>query len=324
MKAAHSVARSRRSPPLVERIARLLLCATAVFLFSAVVKAAPANGGNQNRFQRTVQHLQTAAPELRGEFAAIALTNLANAYVEEAQLARIEARATGNNANLGGWSAMVDYYARQMPILLADIELGLPVQLTLGGEQSLAITVADRTVIVSPPRLTQQNAFEQKILVDFCHQHSCEDITGGNATSESLPAPTIEIRPEWTFSAQGPVCSYQGISVRFASAKNLANSRLLCEQFLREVIALTDQLAWQERHGVSIDWDGLHLQATPHSPEHRVAVNSIGDSLIVTVPLLFHSPGLLQRVLPWIRQWLTNQQAISIELNASDYGWQQP
>ena len=95
----------------------------------------------QTRFQRTVQYLQDASPELRGEFAAIALTNLADAYMAEAQLARAEARATGHDANLRGWSAMVDYYARQMPMLLADIELGLPVRLTIGGEQSLAITL---------------------------------------------------------------------------------------------------------------------------------------------------------------------------------------
>ena len=324
IKAPHSVAASRRSAPLAARVAWLPLCAAAVLLFSAAVTAAPANSTSQNRFQRTIQYLQTAAPELRGEFAAIALTNLATAYVEEAQLARAEASATGHHANLGGWSAMVDYYAGQMPLLLADIELGLPVQVTLGGEQSLAITVADRTVIVSPPRLTQQNAFEQKILLDFCTQHSCEDIPGGSAAPQSLPTPNVEIRPNWTFSAQGQVCTYQGISVHFESAKNLANSRLICDQFLREVITLTDQLAWQQHNGVSIDWAGLSIQATLHSPEHVVAVNSIGDSLIVTVPLLYHSAGLLQRVLPWIRQWLTQQQGISIELNASDYGWQQP
>jgi len=278
----------------------------------------------QNRFQRTVQYLQDAPPELRGEFAAIALTNLAEAYIAEAQLAREEARATGQNANLSGWSAMVDYYARQMPVLLADIELGLPVRLMLGGEQSLAISVADRTVIMSPPRLTQQSAFEQEILEDFCAQHSCEQFLPVSAAPESLPAPTVQVRPEWTFSAQGSACTYQGITVRFENQKNLANSRPICAQFLREVMTLTDELARQQRHGVAIEWEDLVIQATPHSPEHMVALNAIGDSVLVIVPLLYRSPDLLEQVLPWIRQRLNSQQEVSIEVDAERYGWQRP
>ena len=278
----------------------------------------------QTRFQRTVQHLQDASPELRGEFATIALTNLSEAYIAEAQLARKEAGATGHNANLGSWSTMVDYYARQIPMLVADIEAGLPVRLTLGGEQSLAITVAERTVIVSPPRLTQQSAFEQQILSDFCAQQSCEQFSPGSTAPQSLPAVTVHIRPDWTFSAQGSVCAYQGIKVRFASQKNLANSRPICEQFLREVMTLTDELASQQRHGVAIEWENLDIQATPHSPEHVVGLNAIGDSVLVTVPLLYRSTDLLQQVLPWIRQRLSNQQEVSIEVDADRYGWQTP
>jgi hypothetical protein len=198
------------------------------------------------------------------------------------------------------------------------------VLLTLSGEQSLAITVADRTVIVSSPRLTQQSAFEQEILLDFCTQHSCEQSSPASAAQQSLPAPTVHVRPDWTFSAQGSVCAYQGIEVRFDSQKNLANSRHICEQFLREVMTLTDELAWQQRHGVAIEWEDLDIQATPHRPEHMVGLNAIGDAVLVSIPLLYRSPGLLQDVLPWIRARLSNQQEVSMELNADHYGWQKP
>ncbi len=279
---------------------------------------------SQSRFQRTVQYLQNASPELRGDFAAIALTNLTEAYMAEARLARAEAGTRGRNANLRGWSAMVDYYARQLPLLLADIEMGLPVQLVIGGEQELAITVADRTVIVSPPRLNRQSAFEQAILSDFCATHRCEQSSPGKAKPESAPVAMVGVRPNWTFSMQGPVCSHEGIQVRFENTKNLANSRLICGQFLREVMTLTDELAWQQRDGVTIDWDALKIQATPHTPEHLVAVNATGDSVLVTVPLLYRSPELLQRVLPWMRGRLGNQQGVSVELDAQYYGWQKP
>lgn len=299
---------------------------SACILVGVQISVAQETSG-QTRFQRTVQYLQDAPPALKGEFAAIALTNLSEAYRAEAQLARAETRATGHKAKLGGWSAMVDYYSRQMPLLLADIELGLPVYLTLGDEQSLVITVADRTVIVSPPRLSQQSAFEHTILSDFCRIHSCEQFlpaTGTAAALESSSVAMVAVRPSWSFSTQGPVCSYQGINVRFESQKNLANSRQICKQFFNEVMTLTDELAWQQRHGVAIEWEDLDVQAAPHRSEHMVALNAIGDAVLVAIPLLHRSPELLQQVLPWIRQRLNNQQELSIDIDAAHIGWQKP
>jgi hypothetical protein len=249
---------------------------------------------------------------------------LADAYLAEAQLARADARAAGRDTSLRGWSATVDYYARQMPVLLDDIELGLPVRLTMGGEQSLAITVGDRTVMVSPPRLNQQSAFEQGILAEFCARHSCEQFSAGNGEQESIFSATARVRPHWMFTAQGQVCSFQGIKVRFQNEKNLANSRLICEQFLLEVTTLTDALALQQRHGVLIEWDNMDIQSTPQSPEHMVRLNAPGDSVVVVVPMLYRSPDLLQRVIPWIRERLSNQTEASIELDADQYGWQKP
>jgi|WetSurMetagenome_2_1015567.scaffolds.fasta_scaffold124171_2 hypothetical protein len=301
----------------------LVWAITAGSISAAQIALAQESEG-QTRFQRTVQYLQNASPELRGDFAAIALTNLADAYIAEATLAREEARATGHDANLRGWSVMVDYFARQMPMLLQDIELGLPVRLTIGGDKSLAINVADRIVIVSPPRLNQQGAFEEAILAEFCAKHSCEQFSPGSAERELIPFATASVRPDWSFTAQESVCSCQGIKVRFKNEQNLANSRLICEQFLHEVTALTDQLAWQQRHGVSIEWDNLDIQSTPHRPEHMVRLNAIGDSVLVTVPVLYSSPDLLRHIVPWMRQRLSSQTEVSVELDAEHYGWQKP
>ena len=139
------------------------------------------------------------------------------------------------------------------------------------------------------------------------------------AALESSSVAMVAVRPNWSFSAQGPVCSYQGINVRFESQKNLANSRQICEQFFHEVMTLTDELAWQQRHGVAIEWEDLDIQATPHRSEHMVALNAIGDAVLVAVPLLYRSPDLLQQVLPWIRQRLNNQQELSIDIDADRY-----
>jgi hypothetical protein len=298
--------------------------ATTVIYVTIAPESNAQDAGGQTRFHRTIQYLQDASPELRAAFAASALTNLQEAYVAEAKLAREEADSEGRAANLGGWSATVDYFARQVPLLLDDIELGLPVRLALGGEQSLTVTVADRTIIVSHPRLSQQGAFEEAILVEFCAQQSCEQFLPENADREPLHVATKQVRPDWSFTAQESVCSYGGIKVRFQNRENLSNSRLICEQFLGEVIALTDQLALQQRHGVPIEWDDLSIQSTAHRPEHMIQLNAIGDTVLAVVPVLSRNPDLLRHVIPWMRQQLDDQTEFGIELDANDYGWQAP
>tara|TARA_R110002073_G_scaffold34686_1_gene102460 strand:- start:1066 stop:1380 length:315 start_codon:yes stop_codon:yes gene_type:complete len=104
----------------------------------------------------------------------------------------------------------------------------------------------------------------------------------------------------------------------------MANARLICEQFMQEVITLADELAWQQRHAVPIEWGQLLIQPTPHRPEHMLQVNDLGDTVMVTVPMLYQNPGLLRRVLPWIRQRVAGEAQANLSLDASEYGWQKP
>ena len=279
---------------------------------------------SQSRFQRTVQYLQDASPRLRGEFAAIALTHLIDGYLEEMQLAHEEVRSAGVQANLRGWSLAVNHYANQIPLLLEGIELGLPVRLTRVGEKSLAITVTDRTIILSHPRLDQQNFLEHEILMDFCAGHPCEQFTPHDTEPASMSASRVYVRPDWMFTARGPVCSYQGIKVHFKNGKNLAKSRLICAQFLQEVITLANEMSWQRALAVPIQWSELEILPTARRAEHTVRLNRLGDTAVATVPLLYGNPRLLGHILPWIRQWVANPQEASIQLEADHYGWGEP
>jgi hypothetical protein len=306
------------------RLSRLLVALVAAYLACLVQAATVADAAQVTRFQRTVQYLQDASPTLRSDFAATALSSLASAYRAEAALARQEARKAGSHGHLWAWSVKVEHYASQVPLLLDDIELGLPVRLTLAGEKSLAITVADRTIILSHPRLNEQDVFEQGILNDFCASHRCEQFSPDTGGVEPIAAATAHIRPDWSFTAQESLCAYQGIRLRFNSVRNMANSRLICEQLLQEVMALTDELAWQQRHAVTIAWDQLEVQATPHRPEHRVRLNTLGDTVQVTIPMLYRSSELFRQVLPWMRQRVNGQPEVRVDLDAGHYGWQKP
>lgn len=306
----------RANPRPRSALVGCLLCALAGLL-AGWVQAEGQEGEPLTYFQRTVQYLQDAAPQLRGDFAATALSSLASAYVEEARLAREQAHRAGQSPHLRAWSATVDRYASQMPLLLEDIELGFPVRLTLGTEKSLAITVADRTVILSHPRLYQQAAFEQGILKAFCARHRCEQFAPDAADAAPIPATYRHVRPNWIFTTQASSCTYRGITVRFPSAQNMANSRLICQQFLQEVTALADELAWQQRHQVTIEWGQLTLQATPGRPGHMLQVNTLGDTVLVTVPTLYRSASVFEAVLPWIRAQVAQREEVRVEVDAT-------
>ena len=93
---------------------------------------------------------------------------------------------------------------------------------------------------------------------------------------------------------------------------------------MQEVITLTNEMAWQQRHAVSIEWDQLEIKPTPRRPEHMLQLNTLGDTVLVTVPMLYRSAGLFRQVLPWIRRRVTEQEDVSVDLDADQYGWQQP
>lgn len=275
----------------------------------------------RSRFERTVAALRD---DTAGPFARIALERLADAYAAEARLAREQARSADQGTQLRGWSVAVDGYARQMLLLLEDLNQGYPVRMIVGNGAASAVSVADRTVIISHPRPSQQGAFEQEILREFCATHHCDDTTAEERAQEPIPVFTRLVKPAWSFTQDGPSCSHQGITVYFTSERNLANSRAICEQLMREAELLADEMAWQYRHAVSIDWRGLTIAATPGGPEHMVRLNGAGDVLLVSVPLLYSTPALMPELIPWVQGQIGDRQEVEVELDAVTYGWQDP
>jgi hypothetical protein len=133
----------------------------------------------------------------------------------------------------------------------------------------------------------------------------------------------VRVNPVWAFNASGQVCSIDQMQVFFnnSSNSNIAALRGICEQFVQELAALANELAGQQGHGVTIDWDGLVVTATPGRPEHVVRVNAAGDSVLVTVPLLFASPKLLADIRPWLAARVGGRPAPTVRLDAASYGW---
>lgn len=278
----------------------------------------------QSRFLRTVSYLQESPPVERADFAAAALAELTTVYMAEADLARSEA-AEGKIAERGkllGWSQAVDQYASQLLVVLDDVEQGFPVSLRPSPQGPVTATVADRAVILGHPRADQQAAYELRVLTDFCSNHDCERMTARAEEPQPIPASPMHVNPLWTFTEIGPVCSNDGIEVHFGSSRNLPILRGLCEQLMQEAATLAMDLAWQRRHGVTIDWEAMALSATPGRPEHLVRLNAAGDSVLATLPLLFSDAKLLADLAPWLSSYNAGSKPVTVRLDAGDYGWE--
>lgn len=275
-----------------------------------------------SRYQRTVSALVTGEETERRRFATIALLELAEIYLAEADLARGEARESDRAGRLLGWSRAVEQYAGQLMLVRDDIELGLPVELRSHAHEVPAVSVAGRTILLAHPRKDQQPGYEQAVLTRFCTGTRCNELTRTLVAEAPIPMSAASVSPRWEFSAAGPVCSHAGLSLTFRAGGQLGLQRSLCEQLMQEAEELATELAWQQRHSVAVDWDALEILPTPQRPEHLILLNSAGDSLLLTLPLVYGTPALLGQLAPWLQQRHRREGASPLHLHAAELGWE--
>ena len=301
----------------------LIACAVTLALPLHAQTRAEVPGAYGSRYQRTVLNLRWEPPEVQAEFASSAVAELTEVYMAEADLARKQAALGQGNPKLRNWSFAVDQYANQLSFVLDDIELGMPLTLRMGREKFVTVSVAGRAVMLNHPRADQQAAFEQRILQGFCSRQDCKSLTVEPEPAEPIPVSASRVSPQWTFTEQSAVCSHEGIQVNFVGDRNLARYRGTCQQLLQEMFTLATELAWQQRHGVAVDWGKLSISSTPGRPEHVVKLNGAGDSILATLPLIYRSQGLLADITPWLQQRFNNEAPEVVLLDASHYGWEQ-
>ncbi|MCB1845424.1 MAG: hypothetical protein KDI09_20820 [Halioglobus sp.] len=273
-------------------------------------------------FVRTAVAVQQAEPDVRGDFARAALELLAQAYAEEARLARDAAETSAEAEKLLSWARAVERYSRQLPMLMDDVDLGFPVRLDVGGDGVLAVTVAERRVMLNHPRVDRQAVFETAILEAFCLAHRCAALLPAAGDAEPIPVSAGRLRPRWTFSEDGGTCSDGGIAVVFGPGADLAGARSLCQQFLHEARVLSQELDWQRRHAVRIEWSALALRSLPGRTAHALRLNAAGDTLLAPLPLIHGSPGMLAVLTPWLRGEVGEAEPAALTLRAADYGWE--
>lgn len=316
----------REQVTVSQRLTRYVFGAVLALLM--LLLGLPAIAAEMSRFQRLVVSLEQAESASRSRFARIALLELAEIHIAEAGLARQESVDGVRPGRLLGWSLAVEAYARELLQLHEEVEQGAQVVLLPALVADPGIVVGPRSIIISHPRRDQQEVLEQAILARFCGQEDCLQLL--SAELEIAPQPILESLsnrpPSWSFTRSGPVCEQEGLQIQFPapggrSAGNLAQYRSLCQQLFSELRLLVAELRTQLRQGVVPEWDALVISANPHRPEHSVRLNSAGDGVLLAVPLLHSTPGLLARLIPWLRPLAESGLASGLVLQAGELGW---
>lgn len=277
---------------------------------------------SESRYQKILEALQGADSTTQGRFASTALIELMEVYFAEADLARNESGSATERTKRNAWSRAVEQYTSQLSLVIDDIELGMPVALRLHTREVASVSVAGRTVMLAHPRSDQQQAYEQSVLKHFCTGEVCRELVTETEAYDPIPMSSATVTPHWNFGSSGPVCSYLNLKIEFESAGKLRQQRQLCQQFMQEVEILSTEIAWQKRHGVETQWDQIVIKPTPMKPEHLVLLNDAGDSLLITLPLLYGTKDLLPKVTPWLRERHEQAGPPAVLLEAKTLGWE--
>ncbi|WP_167854730.1 hypothetical protein [Mangrovimicrobium sediminis] len=282
--------------------------------------AAGADEGS-SRFQRAVGAVAAAQDAaLAARFADAALLELAEVYLAEADLARSEVRSGNNGLGLEAWSAAVERYAAELIALADAAAAGSPVTLRRYPREVPAISVEQRTVMLSHPRAPQQAMYEQAVLARFCTGGICDRLLATQV--QSIPLASASVQPRWEFSAGNSLCVYRGLALRFGPAGDLARRRDLCRQFLQEAETLALEIARQQRHGVAVEWPHLRVLSLQGRPGQLARLNELGDTVFAELPLLASTPGMPAAIASWLRGRSSGAGDVALELAAGDLGWE--
>ncbi|MFV8818718.1 hypothetical protein [Haliea sp. E17] len=301
---------------------RLISCsARGLLLAMTLIPALPVHA--ESRFERVVSSLAASEDQsLRARFASVAILELTETYLAEADLARRQARETeeADARTLRSWAGAVDRYAMQLLPLVETLEAGAPLAMQRHPNDVPFLDVAGRVVILAHPRPEQQAAYEQAVLARFCRPGVCEQLVAVDAIP--LAPPPAPVNLNWEFGPGTAACVYRNLRVNFPGTANLNTRRELCGQLMRELEALASELARQPALGVAVEWDQLQVTALQGRPGHLVTLNRAGDSALVELPLLYASPGALQASSGWLRGRYNPAGPPAVSLSAAELGWE--
>lgn len=291
----------------VKTVAPLALFILFAITAGAVVWAQEQDVGQQSLFARTVDQLTTSSPEQSALFASIALSQLADAYYQEADLVHDAHRKPSKKQQR--WASSVMSYAQEISLFNDRIIQGSDARVILYPHTDAVVKVDNKLITLSHPRMDQQSAFEESVLQRYCELVAC--------VAPSHPRwPPAEVQPRvaqqlnWRFTEQGANCSQQGLTINFGQGDGFKALRHHCAELFGELDNLLSAMQWHERHGVVIDWNRVSISEMHNRSDHVVVLNGLGDTAVANIPHLYSSQALFNELTPWLQARLDGVEVI--------------
>lgn len=274
--------------------------------------------------KQLASQIKRDSPDAQSQFATIALTTLVEIHLAEADLARNEAHQLDQKQKLLGWAGAVEQFADLLILVMNDVEAGFPIEISYGSPGPVALTVADRMILLNHPRADQQQAYELQVLLEFCTREACTETATPDKAIEAIALSSPTQPPQWKFNLDGPVCfsDKDAIQVQFHSTHNMSFLRSHCEQLFYEIRSLQGEIRSQQARGITLNWDALELLASPGQPEHIIQLNRSGDTSMLSLPLLHSSPQLLDLLRTWLQAETQSGERDILVIDGIQFGWE--
>lgn len=270
-------------------------------------------GAKHSPLSQLATSLVDASAPLRVDLAQAALIELSATYTREARRARNDLRRNPRNRDLRRWADAIDRLAREQSTLAASLTLATPVDISIGPDHDLHLTIAGKPVVIAGPRPREQAALERRILERYCNLNLCDPMalaalpsrnethTIYSLSSSSAITDLDGTNTRWSFSPAGPSCATgDGLEFQFTNADSLRQKRKLCAQIAAELQQLSAAIARQISMGITVDWNSLQVQAGTEPGIHRVVLNNSGTNIELQLPNLNALPELFDMVRPWL------------------------
>ncbi len=200
---------------------------------------------------------------------------------------------------------------------MQDLDQGFPVDVSTRRDSVVVVSVADRRVMLTHPRVGQQQPYEAQVLEVFCAQTNCVELTVLELEPAEEQLYHGQVRPEWRFAEGGASCHHGGARLNFTPAVGLPRLRRLCRGFFQELEDLQRELAWQQALDAPIEWEALAIRPTPGRTRHYLVLNESGDTVLADLPLLHANASLLPQITPWLRQRLSAEPGPELQLDGN-------
>lgn len=298
---------------------RLVLSLICSFLLNpaAAAEQRPNTPAAFSRLNRLAMALSDAPTPARVDFAVAALSEMVIAHRNEAERARQDARNNMAARSPARWALAVDAYAADLMVVVNSVKTDTPVVIEIGPENSVALNIAGKPVMVGSPKTLQQAVFEQRVIERFCNLYRCEDLIAEYHRTDLSPQ-FNNSAPRWSFSEQaGPVCATDdGLEFQFQDTVNLSQKRKACSQVVAELNALAELIAENRSSGVRIDWHRLEIHTLAGEDQHLVELDGQGGSIRIPLPALAATTQLFTLVRPWLAAKVKGNDVRQVVINA--------